>query len=247
MPVKLLNLEPDGFHADAPDISGGGEVHVWRIWLDQHPAVVRQLWGMLSDAERARALQFRFARDRDRFIVAHAALRSILSRYLGIAPADVRFHTSAYGKPVIDADTVIRFNLSHSGDLALCAIAGEREVGVDVEQIRPDLEWEGLARRFFSADEVAALEALDPGDRLDGFMRCWTRKEAYLKARGEGLALPLDSFSVLPAPDPSIAERWQIVDLTPAPAYVAALAVEGDVRVMRCTDWNQMQARAVTF
>lgn len=245
MPVKLLNLEPDGIHADAPDIPGAGEVRVWRIRLDQHPAVVRLLWGMLSGDERARAAQFRFARDRDRFTVAHAALRSILSGYLRIAPSSVRFRTSVYGKPVIDGDPVLRFNLSHSGDLALCAIAGEREVGVDVEQIRSDLEWEGLARRFFSTDEVAALEALDPGDRLEGFLRCWTRKEAYLKARGEGLSLSLDSFTVLPAPEPSIAERWQIVDLTPAPAYVAALAVEGSVRMMRCADWDQMQALAL--
>lgn len=220
-------------------------MHVWRIRLDQQLAVMCLLWEMLSDDERARAAQFRFARDRDRFIVAHAALRSILSGYLGIAPSSVRFRTSAYGKPAIDGTPFLRFNLSHSGDLALCAIAGEREVGVDIEQIRSDLDWEGLARRFFSAEEVAALEALDPGDRLEGFIRCWTRKEAYLKARGEGLALPLDSFSVLPAPDPSIAERWQIVDLTPAPAYVAALAVEGSVRMMHCTDWRHMQALAL--
>ncbi len=244
MSVKSSHCEPD---VDALHVPGGGDVHVWLIQLDQHPAVVRQLWGMLNHTEHARASQFRFARDRERFTVAHAALRSILSGYLGVVPSDVRFRTLAYGKPAVDGDTVIRFNLSHSGDLALCAITGEREIGVDIEQIRPDLDWESLARRFFSAEEVAALAALDPERRMEGFVRCWTRKEAYLKARGEGLSLPLDSFTVLPAPDRSITERWQIVDLKPAPGYGAALAVEGRVHRVRCCDWKATLALSVTF
>ncbi|MFQ3632504.1 4'-phosphopantetheinyl transferase family protein [Roseiflexus sp.] len=245
--MKPLGVKPDSMQAGAFCAPDAGDVHVWIIRLDRQVAVVRLLWGMLSDDERARALRFRCPRDQDRFIVAHAALRSILSGYLSVMPSRVRIRTLAYGKPAIDGDTAIRFNLSHSGDLALCAIAGGREIGVDVEQIRPDLDWDRLARCFFSADEVAALEALEPKHRLEGFLRCWTRKEAYLKARGEGLALSLDSFTVLPDPEPSIAKHWQIVDLKLMPAYVAALAVEGHVRMVRYNNWGETLAPTVTF
>lgn len=221
----------------SPDIDAH-ETHLWRI--DLRCESTAEMKASLSPEEHARAVRFHFDRDRARFLIAHASLRMILSRYLEVAPASLAFAQTAYGKPFLvnpEAEG-LRFNLSHSEDLALVSVSREREVGIDVEFMRPHFATINVARHFFSVAEVYTLTGLDPASWTQGFYNCWIRKEAYVKARGEGLSRALDSFDVSLAPgvppallqtrfDPSDVSRWSLHDLFPAPNYAAALAIEG--------------------
>lgn len=228
----------------------GDEVHVWRAALARTPPEVEALKGLLSEDELRRAGRFHFPRDRSNFVVARGTLREILSLYVGLPPALLRFDYNAFGKPELTrahAGTRVRFNLSHAGGLALYAVAGGREVGVDVEAVRESVPCEELAANFFSPREVAALLALPARDRRRAFFECWTRKEAYIKARGEGLSLPLDSFDVSLTPgEPAALLRtgegreaagWTLRELTPGDGYAAAVAVEGVGWRLRCWRW----------
>lgn len=189
-----------------------------------------------------RAARFKFEGDRHRFITARACLRTILARYLKTNAAGLQFDLGAFGKPALVPSgnaLDLRFNLSHSHQLALIAIARGREVGVDVEFMRADFASDEVAAHFFSATEVKQFARQPAGSKTRSFFNCWTRKEAYIKARGEGLSHPLDQFDVSFAPDeppalldsrldPKEVSRWSFEDLSPHPAYAAALTVDGD-------------------
>ena len=207
------------------------EVHVWRASLDLRPSQVETWKQILSADERARAERFHFQEDFGHFVVAHGLLRGILGRYLNKDPRQLRFCTNAHGKPALvgeSASNGLRFNLSHSSSLALYAITQGREVGVDLERIR-EIAYEDLAEQLFPGPEVSMLRALPPASRLVAFYSCWTRKEAYVKARGHALTLDVDD-------DPDESSRWSRRDLDPGLGYVGALAVErGDWRL---TGWN---------
>jgi 4'-phosphopantetheinyl transferase len=217
------------------------EAHVWRASLDQTPADVERFSQHLSEDEMARAARFRFPQHRDHFIVARGLLRLIIGRYLQVAPTSLVFSYSPYGKPELAGDFEngdLCFNLSHSHELVLYALTRRRAVGVDVERLRPDVVGEGIAERFFSTTEVKALRALPELSQVEAFFNCWTRKEAYIKAIGEGLSHPLDQFDVSLAPGepaallgtrgaPQEIERWSLFDLAPGAGYAAALVVEG--------------------
>lgn len=227
------------------------EVHVLSAWLDVPVALRRRLWTFLSPDEQARAERFRFAVHRDRFVVARARLREILGALLGVAPGRLAFGYGARGKPSLArpfAAEDLRFNLSHADGLALYAIARRREVGVDVERVRPLPDAEDIAARFFSTQEQAALRSLAAPKREEAFFACWTRKEAYLKATGDGLARPLDAFDVsvlpgLPARlervegDPLEAGRWWLAEVRPAAGYLGAVAVAGGQARVSCREW----------
>ncbi len=216
-------------------------VHLWRVPLDQPPDIVARLWQTLAADERARAERFAFTPLRQRFIVARGALRDLLSRYTGEAPDRVALTYGAQGKPALVARAGradLHFNLSHSESLAVYAVTRAHAVGVDVEHVRPITDRDQIAQRFFAAREVAALRALPPERQLAGFFACWTRKEAYIKARGEGLALPLSQFAVAVDPDASAAllwvgddpleaARWSLGTFAPEEGYAASLAVRG--------------------
>jgi 4'-phosphopantetheinyl transferase len=175
----------------------------------------------------------------------------ILSRYLDVEARLLRFRYGLRGKPAIAEEfgaDWLRFNLSHSQEVALYAVAREREVGIDVEYVRPDATDEQIAERFFSPRELAKLQALPVDIRAAALFAAWTRKEAYLKAKGEGLSLALNQFEVSLAPgepaalvstpwDPQEAARWSLQALTPGPGYAAALAVEGHDCQLRCWRW----------
>lgn len=216
------------------------EVHVWRAKLETP-------WSWAFDEaltldDRARAHRFRFESDRRRFCVARASLRLILSRYLKTKPHRLQIESGEYGKPYFaDAKATqgLRFNLSHSNQLALIAVSRDREVGVDVEYMRPDFVTEEVAAHFFSPAEVEEFRAVPRELRIQSFFNCWTRKEAYIKARGEGLYCPLDQFEVSLAPGAPAAllnsrvaagevDRWRLENLSPANGYAATVAVEGD-------------------
>ncbi|HEY9429206.1 MAG TPA: 4'-phosphopantetheinyl transferase superfamily protein [Gemmatimonadaceae bacterium] len=231
---------------DRPEL-GADDVHVWSISLDAHGVRLDALARELSDEERSRAGRFVFDADRARFVTGHARLRTILARYLDVAPSALRFGSNAFGKPRVtcgEAVPPIRFNFSHSGRLALCAVARARDVGVDVERIEASESLDEIADRFFSPDEAEALDALPPAQRCQAFYACWSRKEAYVKGHGRGMSMPLDSFDVSLLPgdqDALLADRneceqsvWTLCDLCPAPGFAAALAVEGRGASISC-------------
>lgn len=217
-----------------------GIVHVWRASLVPGVEKLAAFWYNLNTAERQRAERFLLQKHRDRFIASRSILREILSQYVNIPPEQIRFRYTAHGKPYFDFATDIFFNASDSNDLALYAITLNREVGIDIEFIRENFAGEEIAERFFSANEVAALQKLPSEQREEAFFNCWTRKEAFIKAIGEGLSYGLDQFDVSLAPNQpaqllqvrgSVAEaqRWSLQSLEPAPGYAAALAVEGKI------------------
>jgi len=232
---------------------GSDEVHVWRAALNRAASQVQSLQRTLTADEQARAERFYFQKDRERFVVGRGLLRIILGRYLNLEPNQLRFDYSPYGKPSLAPEIDgggLRFNVSHSHELALYAVTRGREIGIDVERLRPDFASEQIAERFFSPREVAELRALPPEVQTEAFFNCWTRKEAYIKAIGEGLSHPLDQFDVSLVPgqpasllstrtNPSEAARWSLLALIPSPDYVAALAVEGHGwRLVRWQCWE---------
>ena len=239
------------------DLVRGVGLHVWRASLRQEAEVLRALSHTLTPEELARAERFHFRKDRESFVVARGVLRDILGRYLGERPARIRFAYGEYGKPALAAEIggglPLRFNVSHSHELFCCAVACGREVGIDVEHLRVDVEVLELAAHFFSRGEVAALGGLPPGQRLRGFFNCWTRKEAYIKARGEGLSHPLSDFTVSLEPgapaallsterDPAEAARWSLMELFVGDDYAGALACEGPVPALLQTDWSPLSS-----
>jgi 4'-phosphopantetheinyl transferase len=212
----------------------GGRVHVWRIELPQPPAVVDRLESLLTEEESARARLFHFARDRRSFTVARGATRQILSRYTGAHPRRLTFARGPFGKPFLP-DQKLRFNLSHSGSWALLAVANGREVGVDIEEIRPLDDAATIAARFFSPGESGKLRGVLGSDIGDvAFFNCWTRKEAFIKAVGEGLSHPLNTFEVTFLPGEGVelhlesgaAHSWTLTALQVSAHYSAALVME---------------------
>src|SRR5947199_1461088 len=203
------------------------------------PEAVRAGAALRSDAERQRASRFRFDRDRDQFIVRRARLRQLLGARLGTRPESVELVYGAYGKPALArrfADSDLRFNVSHCDDVTLYAFSCGREIGVDVEAVRVIREADDIAGRFFSRRENQAYRALEPRDRPLGFFQCWTRKEAFIKALGDGLSYPLDRFDVSLTPgEPAEILRveamsgdccgWRMESLSPAPGFVAAVVI----------------------
>jgi len=229
------------------------EVHVWRASLELSKRSVQNLQRLLTTDEVTRAKRFYFEKDRNHFIVVRALLRTILSRYLGLDPHQLHFCYNSYGKPSLNLSsnkTGMKFNLSHSGDLALYAFTYSREVGIDVEYMRSNVEYEQLAKQIFSPYENAVLHTLPTEVTLQAFFNCWTRKEAYIKARGLGLSIPLDQFDVSLRPgepaallnsreDPQETTRWSLQELVPGPGYSGALVVEGGGWYTSYWQWNE--------
>lgn len=227
-------------------------MHLWCASLDEGPERAERVLSMLSEDERQRAGRFRLREDRRHFIVARGLLRVILGRYLAAEPPDIRFHYNGYGKPALTrgpGHSGLRFNVSHSNGLAVYAFAQDRDVGVDVEYIRADVPIDEIAEKFFSLSENADLRAMPDVVRHEAFFCCWTRKEAYIKARGTGLSLPLDGFDVSIGPgdrnvrlrhhaEPEESARWFLYSAAPAPGYTGALAVEGAVRRLERWRWD---------
>jgi 4'-phosphopantetheinyl transferase len=234
--------------AAAPPALGASEVHAWCVDLDAPGADGGAEAGGLSADERTRAARFHFARNRARFLRGRAALRHLLAGYAGREPHALVFVPGTHGKPALPG-TGLEFNLSHSGGCAVLAVTRGRRVGVDVERIRAERATLAVARRFFAPAEAAAVATAAPAERALTFFRCWTRKEAYVKARGEGLSLPLDRFEVPLEPhataaltvardDHAEAARWSLRELVPAPHHLAALVVEGQGWTLRAWTWE---------
>lgn len=220
-----------------------GEVHVWRTSLEQTADVVERFQRTLETDEVARAGRFHFDIHRRHFIVARGFMRDVIARYLELRPEALRFSYGTYGKPALAGQHTLRFNLSHSGEVALLGVTLDAELGVDVERVRPDFATGDIARRYFSRVEVDDFDALPDEEQVAAFFRCWTRKEAYIKAIGKGLSQPLDAFDVTLAPGAQAAllraegdevTRWIMAEIDVGPGYAAAIAVEAPVARIRC-------------
>lgn len=220
----------------------GRALHVWPVSIQAPAAIVEQFRTLLSADETARAARFKFEHLQHSFILGRGALRVLLGRYLNTAPAALSFTYGSKGKPALAGR--LQFNASHSSGLALYAFTLDCELGVDVEALRSMPDVEDVARRFFCAEETAEFMALPAAQRDHGFFLCWTRKEAYIKAIGEGLSAPLDAFRVTLRPgeparmvhcdgDPIAAQAWTLHDLNPGRGYAGALAYRDSPRPLR--------------
>jgi 4'-phosphopantetheinyl transferase len=218
---------------------GVGEIHLWCFRLDEPRDALADA---LSADELARAARLRRPVDRHRFAVAHATRREILSRYVGVAPADLRFEAGDRGKPQLAGPAGgLQFNVAASGGLALLGVRADGEVGVDLELVRLQFDWRPLAASFFTWAENRALASLASDAGRAAFFRCWTRKEAYVKARGEGLSRPLDGFELAVERAPAVERMagWWIRELDAAPGYAAAVAGDGEPPAVSLRRWER--------
>lgn len=232
-------------HAVPGKLINSNEVHVWRVFLDVTKIEFESLLGFLSVDELARAGRFHFERDQRRFIVARGILRKILGGYLNKPPGKICFEYSSHGKPMLapnPGDDSICFNLSHSGAFALYAVTRNKKVGIDIESIRDNVSVEQVAQQFFSQNEINSLEKIDINKRSGLFFQYWTRKEAFLKASGEGISFPMEQCDVSLISGSGLSpitlsgnnredSCWYVQDLYPGEGYAAAIAVEED-------DWD---------
>lgn len=229
------------------------ETHVVRASLLLSGAAIKRFGEILSSVERERASRFHFAKERRRFIVCRGLLRLILGTYLGVDPGGLRFVNGPNGKPGLDMNEHakgVMFSVSHSEELVLYAIARDVPVGVDVECVTRPANLDKIARRFFSSAEYGSYVSLPQEEKLEAFFRCWTRKEAFLKAIGEGWLYPLDRFDVSIGGsarllsldgDPGRAGEWSIHHLGPAEGYIGALAVRGKEGTVRRFSFDEFR------
>jgi 4'-phosphopantetheinyl transferase len=217
-------------------------VHVWCANLRTAPKRLNDSWNLLLDDEKNKANKFISVQAKENFIISRGILRLLLSKYIGIVPEKLVFKQGEYGKPyaLLDTDQLpIQFNISHSKDLALFAFTLDSQLGIDIEYIQKDFSYEEIAPQFFSKQENAVLFSLPKEQKLEAFFTCWTRKEAFIKAIGEGLSFPLDKFDVdittnaenKPLPvyihnERAANKTCSLYALYPARDYVAALATE---------------------
>jgi 4'-phosphopantetheinyl transferase len=228
------------------------QIDIWRVDLVRQPAEVEHYCRLLSPDEIQRADRFYFAKHRRRFIVGRSVMRQVLGRYTGVAPHKLVFSYGEKGKPALSGgleERAIQFNLAHSDEVAFLAVARELSIGMDIELVNSEFATEEIAARFFSPAEVHSLRALPYPQRVEAFFSCWTRKEAYIKALGEGLSVPLDSFEVAFSPgmpaalvhvrvDPREVTRWSMYDIEADGGFKAALVAEGRGHQLRYFLWE---------
>jgi 4'-phosphopantetheinyl transferase len=242
--MKLSNA-----HASKPDrwlpcnktpVLEKDEVHIWLGAFDHSAPLAPAVINLLSEKEHARASRFRFRMDQSRYASSRAMLKTILGLYLSIHPEEVILACDSPKKPVLDGrfGGTLQFNLSHTDELTALALVSGKDIGIDIEKVKTSIDCNGIARRFFTRREAAAIQAALPESRTDTFFTCWVRKEALTKAIGSGLSMDLRELEVLGQPGEKVdlvcwadgalaATRWAIEDLEPSPGYVGALAVSG--------------------
>ena len=224
----------------------GDTTHVWFVDLGNE-LLVNQCFKLLSEDEKERANKFHFEKDRQHFIIARGALRQVLALYLSEKPDNVQFEYGKNGKPFVP-NNPFQFNLSHAGEVALIGITKNHQIGIDVEIINRKVEVERVAQHFFAKGEIERLMALPEAQRYEAFFNCWTRKEAFIKATGDGLSFPLDQFEVTLKPnkkaellvtyfDKKERDEWSLFDLKIKDGYKAALAAKGKIEKIKYYEW----------
>lgn len=240
--AKMIEFNWLEFSCQDKLLLSNDEVHVWHFFFDREEPHISELELTLSEDELFKAERFYFQKDKQRFVIAHGILRKILGKYLNCEPGQLNFSYGSYGKPTINGMTegnTLCFNMSHSHGLCLFAFTRNRKVGVDVEKICPLPNAEEIVKNYFSHTEILEFIMVPAHQKIDAFYNCWTRKEAFLKATGDGLNRSLDSFEVSLAPGKPVqllneninhtaSSRWSLFELNPAPCFVGALAVEGN-------------------
>jgi 4'-phosphopantetheinyl transferase len=237
---------------NSPDnlILNEDEAHIWRADLDLNESFQSSFLQLLSPDEKNRANKFRFKEDRQRFIAARAILRLLIGKYLEINPTEISFQYGEFGKPSLADTNSLQFNISHSQNVALFAFTKKFNIGVDVEFVNPNTKIKEIAASFFSTNEIKNLLALPEKQQTLGFFYCWTRKEAFIKAVGEGLSFPLNKFEVSLEPDkpakllathwqPKDVSKWSVYSLSPEPNFVGSLVIEGFVEKVKCWSWQK--------
>lgn len=233
---NYYNLEPE-------------TIHLW--YVDVGANLDSRYYNLLSEDEKVRAGKYRFTQDQYVFIKARAVLRILSGEYLQKDPAHIRFKYGAYGKPYFQDENSLYFNVSHSGSKAIIGFSKHTEMGVDIEKIKEDLDVLDIAGKFFSQSEIKSLTEITKEEQNRAFFRCWTRKESFIKAKGDGLSLPLDSFSVTLDDDikarlseikwnPSEKESWKILSFVPDDNYICAVTVQGKVQKIKYWNWNEV-------
>jgi 4'-phosphopantetheinyl transferase len=227
------------------------DLHVWSAILDVSAQQEERFWRLLAPEEQDRARRFHFEHDKTHFVAARGILRTLIGRYLACSPDVVRFTYGKYGKPALlhpSTTETFQFNVTHTQGTALFAFCWGSPVGVDVEQLRPLSDTHQIAARYFSNDENKHFNTLPAAQTNEGFFNCWTRKEAFIKAVGDGLSYPLNQFDVTLRPGDAArfvhirgskteASRWSLYALTPRPGYVGAVAVPGRNWHLSCWQW----------
>ncbi len=220
------------------------EAHVWLAKLDLQDSVMKPLSALLDSEEQQRAARFLVPSARKQFVISRAFLRIVLGKYLGSDPRAMRFRLTSHGKPELDGDRGIHFNLSHTESLAAIGMTRVGPIGIDVESTRRNVEALQLADRFFSKKEAEWVRSQPEPMRIPSFLACWTAKEAYVKAHGGGLSIPLDGFAIIPDFEklqlrlevfgkPAESERWTMWRLELPEEFRGALAVEGKISRVR--------------
>ena len=215
-----------------------GQAHIWRVQLDKHQEINR-LWSILSEDEKAKANKFKYPEDQKRYFVARSALRILLSRYTRVKPESITFSYNEFGKPEL-INCTLQFNLSHSRNYAILAFTLHNEIGVDIEYVNTSVEFKDVASIFFAKGEIKKLFQLPEIEWSQAFFNCWTRKEAFIKAVGNGLSFPLSQFEVSLHPNeptallathwnPQAINHWSLHSFSPAPNFVGAVAIHGQV------------------
>ena len=235
-------------HAVPGNRINSDEIHVWRAFIDVNTVEFENLSRLLSVDELKRAGRFHFEIDQKRFVAARGILRKILAGYLNMDPVAICFEYNAHGKPMLAGDELY-FNLSHSGAFALYAVARRKQIGIDIENMSGKVSVEQVAQQFFSKNEISALEQTDITHRPELFFQYWTRKEAFLKARGEGLSFPMEQCDVslingkILSPvtlqgNQKEVSNFYVRDLFPGEGYAAAIAIEEGVYNLSCRHFS---------
>ena len=221
------------------------ELHVWRASIDVPSLLLRRFESTLHANEKERAEKFLVPQGRERFVAARGILRELLATYLEIDPEKVDLQYGPQGKPSLSAahKSQICFSVSHSQGMGVFAFARGCEVGVDVEQIRANFKGMEIASHFFSSEEIAALAKLPPELATEAFFGCWTRKEAYVKARGQGLSIPLRSFTVRFEDSQQLLRDeegapWNCYGLGPAAGFAGAVVAKGENWSLKYWEWS---------
>jgi len=229
--------------ATHPRVPLPGAVHLWAIDLNQPASLLSSLVDVLDPSERARAARLWEGPLRSRFVVAHAATREILAQYLGIPAGVVQLERQVSGKPRVRG-AALSYNIAHSGNLAVCAVAYGGRLGVDLELVRPIANADAMASRLFAPAEARQYAGTPADERQAAWFACWTRKEAFLKATGEVLERPLDSFAVDLSPSATaprvtvgMESGWWMRSFSPADGYVAAVAGDFPIAILNTFDW----------